>query len=168
MQHSSHSPVNSRPSSLSHHPLPSSYHSNHYGSVKVEDDHYSVSFYAINLASALLTPFPSHQTIITIMAPPTITTPHSLHLPKLYQKLKSITGMLIRPNEPRFNIGRTENQSFLLLGLNDTPALLLSLSRCISTSSHRYFLESTPLLLFLILTLRHCKKLSRILVDICA
>ncbi|KAG1791979.1 uncharacterized protein HD556DRAFT_1239953 [Suillus plorans] len=43
MQHSSHSPVNSRPSSLSHHPLPSNYHSNHYGSVKVEDDHYSVS-----------------------------------------------------------------------------------------------------------------------------
>ncbi|KAG1778835.1 hypothetical protein EV702DRAFT_1092411 [Suillus placidus] len=43
MQHSSHSPVNSRPSSLSHHPLPSSYHSNHYGSVKVEDDHYSSS-----------------------------------------------------------------------------------------------------------------------------
>jgi len=44
MQHSSHSPVTSRPSSLSHHSLPSNYHSNHYGSVKVEDDHYSVKF----------------------------------------------------------------------------------------------------------------------------
>ncbi|KIJ64729.1 hypothetical protein HYDPIDRAFT_131809 [Hydnomerulius pinastri MD-312] len=43
MNHSSHSPANSRPSSLSHQTLPSSYHSNHYGSVKVEDDHYGVS-----------------------------------------------------------------------------------------------------------------------------
>jgi hypothetical protein len=38
MNHS-HSPANSRPSSLTH-PLPNNYHSNHYGSVKVEDDHY--------------------------------------------------------------------------------------------------------------------------------
>ncbi|KAF9233827.1 hypothetical protein BU15DRAFT_53393 [Melanogaster broomeanus] len=43
MNHSSHSPANSRPGSLSHSTLQSSYHSNHYGSVKVEDDHYGVS-----------------------------------------------------------------------------------------------------------------------------
>lgn len=43
MNHSSHSPANSRPTSLSHSTLPSNYHSNHYGSVKVEDDHYGSS-----------------------------------------------------------------------------------------------------------------------------
>ncbi|KAF8558559.1 hypothetical protein OG21DRAFT_1455095 [Imleria badia] len=42
MNHSSHSPANSRPSSLSHSTLTNNYHSNHYGSVKVEDDHYGV------------------------------------------------------------------------------------------------------------------------------
>ena len=42
MNHSSHSPANSRPGSLSQTTLANSYHSNHYGSVKVEDDHYSV------------------------------------------------------------------------------------------------------------------------------
>ncbi|KAH0831355.1 hypothetical protein J3R83DRAFT_14017 [Lanmaoa asiatica] len=43
MNHSSHSPANSRPGSLSHTTLTNSYHSNHYGSVKVEDDHYGSS-----------------------------------------------------------------------------------------------------------------------------
>ncbi|KAG6331439.1 hypothetical protein ID866_7652 [Astraeus odoratus] len=43
MNHSSHSPANSRPSSLTHPPLPNNYHSNHYNSVKVEDDHYGSS-----------------------------------------------------------------------------------------------------------------------------
>ncbi|KAH7926888.1 hypothetical protein BV22DRAFT_1061973 [Leucogyrophana mollusca] len=46
MQHTSHSPINSRPNSLSHHhhPLSGTYHStSHYGSVKVEDDHYNSS-----------------------------------------------------------------------------------------------------------------------------
>lgn len=43
MNHSSHSPANSRPSSLSHTTLTNNYHTNHYGSVKVEDDHYGVS-----------------------------------------------------------------------------------------------------------------------------
>ncbi|KAL4067393.1 hypothetical protein V8B97DRAFT_2024972 [Scleroderma yunnanense] len=42
MNHTSHSPANSRPSSLTH-PLPNNYHSSHYGSVKVEDDHYGSS-----------------------------------------------------------------------------------------------------------------------------
>jgi len=41
MNHSSHSPANSRPGSLSH-TLSNNYHSSHYGSVKVEDDHYGV------------------------------------------------------------------------------------------------------------------------------
>lgn len=61
------------------------------------------------------------------MGPPTITTPPSLHLPKLSQKLKWITGMLIRPNVRRF-IGRAEMRRivFFLIGLDDTPALLLS------------------------------------------
>ncbi|KAN0094467.1 hypothetical protein V8E55_002754 [Tylopilus felleus] len=43
MNHSSHSPAHSRPSSLSHTTLSNNYHSNHYGSVKVEDDHYGSS-----------------------------------------------------------------------------------------------------------------------------
>ncbi|KAI6014982.1 hypothetical protein F5J12DRAFT_512260 [Pisolithus orientalis] len=41
MNHSSHSPANSRPSSMAH-PLPNNYHSS-YGSVKVEDDQYGSS-----------------------------------------------------------------------------------------------------------------------------
>ncbi|KAI6038631.1 hypothetical protein EDC04DRAFT_2693174 [Pisolithus marmoratus] len=41
MNHTSHSPANSRPSSMAH-PLPNNYHSN-YGSVKVEDEQYGVS-----------------------------------------------------------------------------------------------------------------------------
>ncbi|KAI9567648.1 hypothetical protein HD554DRAFT_2219387 [Boletus coccyginus] len=43
MNPSSHSPANSRPGSLSHTTLTNNYHSSHYGSVKVEDDHYGVS-----------------------------------------------------------------------------------------------------------------------------
>ncbi|KAH7910730.1 hypothetical protein BJ138DRAFT_1172976 [Hygrophoropsis aurantiaca] len=45
MHNTSHSPINSRPNSLSHHhPLSGGYHStSHYGSVKVEDDHYNSS-----------------------------------------------------------------------------------------------------------------------------
>jgi hypothetical protein len=54
MQHTSHSPVTSRPSSLSHHSLPSNYHSNHYGSVKVEDDHYSVSGFNLSRFRSLI------------------------------------------------------------------------------------------------------------------
>lgn len=42
MNHTSHSPANSRPSSLAH-PLPNNYHHSGYGSVKVEDEQYGSS-----------------------------------------------------------------------------------------------------------------------------
>jgi hypothetical protein len=63
--------------------------------------------------SRLRTIITAHQTIIIIMVPRTTITPPSLHLPKLYQKLKWITGMLIRPNGRRF-IGRAEMRGIVL------------------------------------------------------
>jgi len=133
MQHTSHSPVTTRPSSLSHHSLSSNYHSNHYGSVKVEDDHYSVRARAVYFASRRSLLPSSHQTIIIIMDRLAIITPLSLHLPKLYPMLMWITGMPTRPNVHRC-IGRAEitsNPVFFswLIDVDDTPpVLLLSLS----------------------------------------
>lgn len=69
--------------------------------------------------SKLKTIITAHQTITIIMGPPTITTPPSLHLHKLCRKLKWITGMLIRPNVPRFNIGRAEIRGIVLFFSTD-------------------------------------------------
>ena len=68
MNHSSHSPAHSRPSSLSHTTLSNNYHSNHYGSVKVEDDHYGVSVYSTSSNSV------SHKSICSLLTTTIITT----------------------------------------------------------------------------------------------
>lgn len=86
MNHSSHSPANSRPGSLSH-TLSNNYHSSHYGSVKVEDDHYGVRvrnpfFASLSLTLVLTAVFEPPQSQWTVEPLPHHVAPVRTHRPR--------------------------------------------------------------------------------------